>query len=189
MNITKTEFRFGKQFPGALLWGISKNEAGGENISDTPDYQKRNKHQRSKQDNWRSLVNDCKWKRQYGTDGVDAFLPQEQNRAYGSELKLRAVRDYLSGAGGLLDICQRYKVQDAHELRDWIQVYNAHGDIRILKRERYCGNASSANRNLFLWLRITSAITMPVVCGVIWESWRRLKNMNFIFLHEKRTAA
>ena len=79
------------------------------------------------------------WKRQYEVDGVDAFLPQEQNRAYSSELKLRAVRDYLSGAGSILDICQKYKVRDAHQLRDWIKVYNAHGDFHSVK---YSGGGS-----------------------------------------------
>lgn len=73
------------------------------------------------------------WKRQYEADGVDAFLPQERNRVYGSELKLCAVQDYLSGRGSLLDICQKYKVRDAHELRDWIKVYNAHGDFNSVK--------------------------------------------------------
>ena len=41
--------------------------------------------------------------------------------------------DYLNGGGSLRDICRKYKISDVHILRNWIKVYNAHGDLGSVK--------------------------------------------------------
>ena len=74
-----------------------------------------------------------KWVNQYKAEGASAFLPHERNRVYSSELKRKAVQDYLKGDGSLLDICRKYKIQSDRQLRAWIKVYNAHGDLNSVK--------------------------------------------------------
>lgn len=81
--------------------------------------------------NWSSVR---QWIAKYEAEGEEGLTPQRQNRAYGTELKLKAVQDYLSGGGSILDICQKYKIRDTHILRDWIKVYNAHGDFNSVKQ-------------------------------------------------------
>ena len=72
------------------------------------------------------------WVRNYEIDGVDAFLPHK-NRVYSPELKKSAVEDYLSGAGGESDICRKYHIRSHTQFREWIKVYNAHGDFDSVK--------------------------------------------------------
>lgn len=74
------------------------------------------------------------WIARYEAEGVAAFLPHDKNRAYPPETKRQAVQDYLSGKGSLLDICKSHKIRSTHQLRDWIKVYNAHGDFNSVKR-------------------------------------------------------
>jgi len=73
------------------------------------------------------------WIAKYNAEGIEGFLPQERNRAYSAETKLKAVQDYLSGGGSIIDICQKYKIRDTHSLRSWIKMYNAHGDFNSVK--------------------------------------------------------
>ena len=72
------------------------------------------------------------WVRNYEIDGVNAFLPHK-NRVYSPELKKSAVEDYLSGAGGESDICRKYHIRSHTQFREWIKVYNAHGDFNSVK--------------------------------------------------------
>ena len=74
-----------------------------------------------------------KWVSQYKAEGTSAFLPHERNRVYSLELKRKAVQDYLEGKGSLLDICRKYKIQSDRQLRAWVKVYNAHGDLNSVK--------------------------------------------------------
>lgn len=70
-----------------------------------------------------------RWIAQYEAEGEAAFLPHKRNRIYSPEAKLNAVKDYLSGGGGYVDICKKYKIRDVHILQRWIKVYNARGDF------------------------------------------------------------
>ena len=74
-----------------------------------------------------------KWVSQYEAEGAAAFLPHERNRAYPPEMKQKAVQDYLKGNCNLLDICRKYKIHSDRQLRAWIKVYNAHGDLDSVK--------------------------------------------------------
>ena len=73
------------------------------------------------------------WIAQYEAEGSAAFLSQEKNRVYSPEVKLRAVMDYLSGTGSLLDVCKKYKIKKEYQLQSWIKLYNAHGDCNSVK--------------------------------------------------------
>ena len=68
------------------------------------------------------------WMRIYDSEGMDGFIPQK-NRVYSDEIKKRAVKEYLTGNGSLETICKKYKIRSHIQLRNWIKVYNAHGDF------------------------------------------------------------
>ena len=66
-------------------------------------------------------------------------MPHEHNRVYSEELKIKAVLSYLNGEGGYMSICQKYKIRSTCQLRNWIKLYNAHGDLNFRK---YSGGGS-----------------------------------------------
>ncbi len=51
-------------------------------------------------------------------------------KKYSSELKMMAVQDYLSGRGSQLEICKKYEIVCAKQLRNWILWYNSHGTFK-----------------------------------------------------------
>lgn len=69
------------------------------------------------------------WIKRYETEGSMAFVPTENNRVYDVKLKRQAVEDYLSGGGGLLEICKKYSIRSTMQLRSWIKVYNSGKDF------------------------------------------------------------
>jgi transposase-like protein len=73
------------------------------------------------------------WIRRYRSEGVSGLIPSENNRIYSTEIKLAAVKDYLSGEGSQREICETYKIRSSRQLRDWIKVYNRHGDFNSVK--------------------------------------------------------
>lgn len=74
-----------------------------------------------------------KWIMQYEAEGAAAFLPNRRNHVYTAEIKLQAVKDYLSGKGSLAEIGKKYGLRDKRQLQAWIKVYNAHGDLNSVK--------------------------------------------------------
>ena len=74
-----------------------------------------------------------RWVMQYEAEGTAAFLPSRRNHAYSPGLKLQAVQEYLSGFGSLREISKKYKLRNERQLRNWIKVYNAHGDFNSRK--------------------------------------------------------
>lgn len=70
------------------------------------------------------------WVTKYKAEGSSAFLNTGNNRVYSEELKRQAATDYLSGRGSLLEICKKYKIRSAKQLRDWIKVYNSGKDFK-----------------------------------------------------------
>lgn len=80
-----------------------------------------------------------RWILQYEAEGAEAFLPNRRNRVYKPELKKRAVQEYLSGGGSLLEVSKKYGLWGEKQLRDWIKVYNAHGDFNSV---RFSGGGS-----------------------------------------------
>lgn len=73
------------------------------------------------------------WAMQYEAEGAAAFLPNRRNHTYSPELKLQAVQDYLAGKGSLAEISKKYGLRDKKQLRNWLKVYNAHGDLNSVK--------------------------------------------------------
>lgn len=74
------------------------------------------------------------WVLRYKAGGAAALLPREKNTAYSPELKLQAVKAYLSGEDSLEGICQRFEISGITTLSRWIKVYNGHGDFNSVKQ-------------------------------------------------------
>lgn len=50
----------------------------------------------------------------------------KKNKKYSKELKRQAVKEYLTGEASQTEICQKYKIKDRKQLRQWIKWYNGH---------------------------------------------------------------
>lgn len=74
-----------------------------------------------------------RWIRRYQAEGIFGLNVAEKDRGYSPELKERAVKEYLSGAGSQADICKKYRIRSTRQLRNWVKVYNAHGDFSSRK--------------------------------------------------------
>ena len=72
------------------------------------------------------------WMSVYENHGIEGFIPKS-NRHYSTEEKTAAVIEYLRGGGSLQEICRKYSIRDTHILRNWLKVYNAHGDFNSVK--------------------------------------------------------
>ena len=73
------------------------------------------------------------WINKYENEGVEGFLHKGQ-KAYSAETKTAAVIEYQRGGGSLQTICKKYGIRSTIQLRNWIKVYNAHGDFNSVKR-------------------------------------------------------
>jgi transposase-like protein len=74
--------------------------------------------------------NVSRWISKYQAEGPSAFLPVERNRGYSPELKRAAAEEYLAGKDSLQGICKKYRIRSDCQLRNWIKVYNRHGDFK-----------------------------------------------------------
>ena len=78
------------------------------------------------------------WINKYENEGVEGFTHEGQ-RVYTAETKTAAVLEYLHGSGSLQTLCKRYGIRSTIQLRNWIKVYNAHGNF---SRTTYSGGGS-----------------------------------------------
>jgi transposase-like protein len=85
------------------------------------------------------------WARLYMADGPTALMDQKQNKKYPTELKLKAVTEYLSGAGSQNAICKKYHIRSPYQLRQWIKVYNSHGTFKCMTGGSYMKKARNTN--------------------------------------------
>lgn len=76
----------------------------------------------------RSTVKD--WIRKYTIFGASNFEKGSFNTKYSKETKQKSVEDYLEGKGSLQDICDKYRIRNTYQLRNWIKLYNGHKDLR-----------------------------------------------------------
>ena len=53
-----------------------------------------------------------------------------KNKKYSTELKLKAVKEYLNGGGSQLEICKKYEILSDKQLRNWILWYNGHRESK-----------------------------------------------------------
>ena len=69
------------------------------------------------------------WVELYRAHGDAAFTETAKNRSYSNELKVAAVKDYLSGNGSIRKITAKYSISSSRVLRSWIKVYNSGKDF------------------------------------------------------------
>ena len=74
-----------------------------------------------------------RWVMQYEAEGAAAFLSGRRDHTYSPELKLQVVQEYLSGEGSQAELSKKYGLRDRKQLREWLKVYNAHGDFNSRK--------------------------------------------------------
>jgi len=78
---------------------------------------------------WRSTFQ--AWLRKYEIEGPEGLHPRKKNRIYSPELKIAAVREYLSGGGSLDAMCRKYGIHSHSILQKWINLYNqGHDDFK-----------------------------------------------------------
>ena len=85
------------------------------------------------------------WARLYMADGPTALMDQKQNIKYSTELKLKAVMEYLTGTGSQNAICKKYHIRSQYQLRQWIKVYNSHGTFKSTTGGSYMRKARNSN--------------------------------------------
>lgn len=64
------------------------------------------------------------------------FLKGAGNHSYTKAVKEQAVKEYLAGAGSLLDISRKYNISSERTLIQWIKVYNANIELKDYKPKR-----------------------------------------------------
>jgi len=69
------------------------------------------------------------WICKYKAEGAVAFFSTNKNRKYTPELKEKAVKEYLSGNGSLLALCEKYKIRSKTQILRWIKMYNRHEEF------------------------------------------------------------
>lgn len=65
------------------------------------------------------------WFQLYKIQGSDALLPKSKNPSYSSEIKIKAVEEYIDGNGSLREISARYGISGESTLYRWFLQYNS----------------------------------------------------------------
>lgn len=75
--------------------------------------------------------------------GSHAFTNSRHNKSYSSELKVRAVEEYLAGKGSIMDITAKYGISGTEVFRRWVLKYNANRELKDYhpKQEVYMARA------------------------------------------------
>ena len=69
------------------------------------------------------------WVSMYEFQGEDAFRELENYTTYSSEVKAKAVNDYLAGKGSQQTIAALYGLRSKTQLQKWIKMYNEGKDF------------------------------------------------------------
>ena len=72
----------------------------------------------------------AKWRRRYRVYGYEGLEIRTRNRSYSAELKLQAVKDYLSGAYSQYEVIDKYKIASRNQLSRWVDKYNGHSSLK-----------------------------------------------------------
>jgi transposase len=72
----------------------------------------------------------AKWRRRYRVYGYEGLEIRTRNQSYSAELKLQAVKDYLSGAYSQHEVIDKYKIASRNQLSRWVDKYNGHSSLR-----------------------------------------------------------
>ena len=70
------------------------------------------------------------WKYNFVKYGMEGLEKSSTWKWYSKELKLSAIRDYLSGKYSLREVARKYEIPSNTTLRKWIKKYNSHREIK-----------------------------------------------------------
>lgn len=70
------------------------------------------------------------WLQTYQSLGPNGLLNTSRNTAYTTELKKKAVEDYLASGVSQMEICKRFGIKSTVQLRNWIVKYNGHEKLK-----------------------------------------------------------
>lgn len=70
------------------------------------------------------------WIRKYKAEGEEGLKESKKYKKYSTELKQRAVKEYLLGKASQEEICKQYKISSKTQLQRWIMWYNGHKEIK-----------------------------------------------------------
>jgi transposase-like protein len=70
------------------------------------------------------------WQHKLDKYGIEGLEESSTWKRYSKDLKLSAVRDYLSGNHSLREVARKYELSNQSTLRIWINKYNSHRDIK-----------------------------------------------------------
>lgn len=76
------------------------------------------------------------WVYKYEKYGVEGLKESSTCRKYSKELKLSAVKDYLSGEYSLLEVGRKYEIPSTSTLRQWIKKYNSYRELKDTSKGR-----------------------------------------------------
>lgn len=71
-----------------------------------------------------------KWRHRYKLYGSEGLKIQTRHKSYPAELKLQAIRDYLSGKYSQYEIIDKYNIASRTQLKRWIIKYNSHSNLK-----------------------------------------------------------
>jgi transposase len=72
----------------------------------------------------------AKWRRRYRVYGYEGLEVRTRNRSYSAELKLQAVKDYLSGSFSQYEVIDKYEIASRNQLSRWVDKYNGHSSLK-----------------------------------------------------------
>jgi transposase-like protein len=76
------------------------------------------------------------WQNKLDKYGIEGLKESSTWKRYSKDLKLSAVRDYLSGKYSLREIARKYEISNSSALRNWINKYNSHREIKATAEGR-----------------------------------------------------
>lgn len=72
----------------------------------------------------------AKWRRRYRNYGYEGLEVRTRNQSYSAELKLQAVKDYLSRAFSQYEVIDNYEIASRNQLSRWVDKYNGHSSLK-----------------------------------------------------------
>jgi len=76
------------------------------------------------------------WVHKYEKYGVEGLKEASTWKRYSKELKLEAVKDYLSGEYSIREVTRKYEIPSTSTLRRWIKKYNSHRELKDTSKGR-----------------------------------------------------
>lgn len=71
-----------------------------------------------------------KWISEYEKYGEEAFTNKTRNKQYSKDFKEMVIKEYLDGNGSLFDLSIKYDIPSRTTLRNWINSYNSHEELK-----------------------------------------------------------